>query len=159
MEGHAIVTGSGKLPCKKIIHAVGPLWKGGTFGEADTLYDCVFSHILRITLKESMSSVAIPAISAGVFGCPLQVSTSTIVEAVKDFLDEMPRKGSLTEIHLMDNRQEVGQAFVNAVNKHFKILRVAIPPKKEARDTDDKESKKVKYLPFTDVDDRNFVIL
>ena len=146
MEGHAVCTEAGNLPCKKIIHAVGPLWKGGAFGEADTLYDCIFSHILRIALKESLCSIAIPAVSAGVFGCPQQISTSTIVEAVKDFLDEMPNKGLLSEIHIIDNRHEVAQAFVNAVNKYFKNQQLTVLPRKLAQDTDSQEGKTFKIL-------------
>ena len=146
MEGHAISTEAGKLSCKKIIHAVGPIWKGGAFGEADTLYDCIFSHLLRIALKESLCSIAIPAVSAGVFGFPLQVSTSTIVEAMKDFLDEMPSKGLLSEIHFVDNRHEVAQAFVNAVNKHFKNQQLTVLPRKLAKYTDSPEGKTLKIL-------------
>ena len=128
MEGHAVLTGAGKLPCKKIIHAVGPHWNGGRIGEEDILYDCVFSHILMITFQENFSSVAIPAISAGVFGFPLVKSTAIIVEAVKDFLDQMNQGGNLSEIHLLDNRQEGGQAFVTALKKRFKITQPAAPP-------------------------------
>ena len=128
MEGHAVLTGAGKLPCKKIIHAVGPHWNGGRSGEEDILHDCVFSHILMITFQENFSSVAIPAISAGVFGFPLVRSTAIIVEAVKDFLDQMNQGGNLSEIHLLDNRQEGGQAFVTALKKRFKITQPAAPP-------------------------------
>ena len=126
MEGHAVVTGAGKLPCKKIIHVVGPHWRGGRSGEEDILYDCVFSHILKIAFQENLSSVAIPAISAGVFGFPLMKSTTVIVEAIKDFL-ELPYRGGLSEIHLLDNRQDGGQAFVTAMKKHFKVAPPALP--------------------------------
>ena len=128
MEGGAVLTGAGKLPCKKIIHAVGPHWNGGRSGEEDILYDCVFSHILKITFQENLSSVAIPAISAGVFGFPLVRSTDIIMEAVKDFLDQMTQRGNLSEIHLLDNRQEGGQAFVTALKNRFKITQPTVPP-------------------------------
>ena len=121
MEGHAVLTRAGNLPCKKIIHAVGPQWRGGRFGEENILYDCVFSHILTIANRENLSTIAIPAISAGVFGFPVKVSTSVIVEAVKDFLQEQDTGPiSLTEIHLLDNRRTGGQAFVDALTKRFK---------------------------------------
>ena len=121
MEGHAVLTGSGNLPCAHIIHAVGPHWKGGHLGEENILYDCVFSHILHIAVEFCLSTVAIPAISAGVFGFPIAVSTSVITEAVKDFLDQRPSVGGLTEIHLLDTRSEGAQAFCNALRKHFKV--------------------------------------
>lgn len=127
MEGHAVITGAGNLPCRKIIHAVGPHWTDGRSGEEDILYDCVFSHILKISLQENFSSVAIPAISAGVFGFPMKVSTAVIVEAIKDFLEENKNRGGLSEIHLLDNRQEGGQAFVTAMKKYFKATQPVVP--------------------------------
>ena len=124
MEGHAIVTNAGDLPSKKVIHAVGPRWRGGGYGEENIIYDCVFNHILRIAVEENFRSIAIPAISSGVFGVPMEVSTSTITEAIKDFLDDQDTtKGVLTEIHLIDNRKDGGQAFANAMRKRFKITR------------------------------------
>ena len=121
MEGHVVLTRAGNLPCKRIIHAVGPQWRGGRFGEENILYDCVFSHILKICNQENLSTVAIPAISAGVFGFPVKVSTSVIIEAIKDFLED-PDTGniSLSEIHLLDNGKAGGQAFVDAMSKRFK---------------------------------------
>ena len=53
-----------------------------------------------------LSTVAIPAISAGVFGFPTAVSTSVSEEAVKNFLDQRPGIGDLTEIHLLEARIE-----------------------------------------------------
>ena len=124
MEGHVVLTRAGNLPCKRIIHAVGPQWRGGRFGEENILYDCVFSHILKIANQENLSTIAIPAISAGVFGFPVTVSTSVIVEAIKDFLEDLVEETgniSLSEIHLLDNRKAGGQAFVDALTKRFKI--------------------------------------
>ena len=119
-DGHVALTGAGKLPCLKVIHAVGPQWKNGNSGEEKVLYDCVFNHILTLSIQENFTSVAIPAISAGVFGFPISVSTSVIVGAVKDFLDKSPSPSSLQEVHLIDNRQESGQEFVSAIEKQFK---------------------------------------
>ena len=104
---------------------MGPYWKGGTFGEADILYDLIFSHVLPSVTQENFSSIAIPAISAGVFGFPAAVSTTIIVEAIKDFLDEKDtEKGALSEIHLLDSRSEIGQAFAFAIQRHFKTAPV-----------------------------------
>ena len=126
MEGHAVLTSAGDLPCRKIIHAVGPMWKSGTCGEEDTLYDCVFSHILDLASRQSFSSVAIPAISSGVFGFPPATSASVIVEAVKNFLDEKSGMGPLSEIHLLDTRRQIGLAFAQAIIKHFKLDEPAV---------------------------------
>ena len=126
MEGHAVLTSAGVLACKKIIHAVGPVWKSGTCGEEDILYDCVYSHILRLTSQQNFSSVAIPAISSGVFGFPPATSASVIVEAIKNFLDEKSGTGPLSEIHLLDSRPQIGLAFSQAIIKHFKLDEPAV---------------------------------
>ena len=118
-DGHAVLTGAGNLSCKNVIHAVGPQWRGGQFGEEDILYDCIFNHVLEITTQENFSSVAIPAISAGVFGFPIAVSTSVIVKAIKDFLDNTGAKGTSLEIHLVDSNEESVRAFAAALSKHF----------------------------------------
>ena len=113
------MTGAGSLSCKNVIHAVGPQWRGGQFGEERILYDCIFNHVLEITCQENFSSVAIPAISAGVFGFPITVSTSVIVKAIKDFLDNTKAKGTSLEIHLVDSNEESVRSFATALSKHF----------------------------------------
>ena len=95
---------------------------GGRSGEADILYDCIFSHVLEIADKENFSSIAIPAISSGIFGFPVAVSTSSIVEAIRDFLDGKngaKMTGTFSEICLLDSQWETVQAFAAALNKHF----------------------------------------
>ena len=119
-DGHAVLTGAGKLFCKNVVHAVGPIWRGGKFGEKDILYDCIFSHVLEIASEENFSSIAIPAISAGVFGFPVDISTSVIVDGIIDFLDIKTAKGTLKEIHLVDNKEKNVRAFASALNKRFK---------------------------------------
>ena len=119
-DGQTVLTGAGKLFCKNVIHAVGPIWRGGQSGEKDVLYNCIFSHVLEIASQENFSSIAIPAISAGVFGFPIDVSTSVIVDAIIDFLDNKTAKGSLLEIHLVDNKERNVRAFASALNKRVK---------------------------------------
>ena len=81
----------------------------------------VFSHILKLAAQQNFSSVAIPAISSGVFGFPPTTSTSVIVEAIKNFLDEKSGTGPLSEIHLLDTRPQIGHAFSQSITKYFKL--------------------------------------
>ncbi|MGE5414461.1 MAG: macro domain-containing protein, partial [Syntrophomonadaceae bacterium] len=82
--GQAVVTKAGKLPARWIIHAVGPVWKGGSFGEEMLLASAVLQALRR---GEDMgaASVAIPAISTGVFGFPLALAAGISVAAARSF--------------------------------------------------------------------------
>ena len=121
MEGLSVLTDGGKLPCKKVIHAVGPIWRGGTEGESDVLHDCVYSHILQVAVDNDMSVIALPPISSGVFGFPIYTSTSVIIEAINDFLDNITDRKKLSEIHLYDTEEDGTQAFVAALKQTFKV--------------------------------------
>ena len=115
------MTGPGSLPFKKVMHAVGPRWKGGYAGEKDVLYDCVHKHILPMARENGFVSIAIPAISSGIFGFQTKVSTSIIVRAIERFLDEAGHSSSLREIYLIDNREEGAWAFEDALKKYSQL--------------------------------------
>jgi len=82
--GQAVVTKAGKLPAKWIIHAVGPVWKGGSYGEEMLLASAVL-QALRRAEDIGATSVAIPAISTGVFGFPLAMAAEIAVAAAQSF--------------------------------------------------------------------------
>jgi O-acetyl-ADP-ribose deacetylase (regulator of RNase III) len=82
--GQAVVTKAGNLPAKWVIHAVGPVWKGGTFGEEMLLASAVL-QALRRGEDIGATSVALPAISTGVFGFPLPLAAEITVAAAKSF--------------------------------------------------------------------------
>jgi O-acetyl-ADP-ribose deacetylase (regulator of RNase III) len=82
--GQAVVTRAGKLPAKWVIHAVGPVWKGGTFSEEMLLASAVL-QALRRGEDIGATSVAVPAISAGSFGFPLELAAEITVAAARSF--------------------------------------------------------------------------
>ncbi len=82
--GQAVVTKAGKLPAKWVIHAVGPVWKGGNYGEEMLLASAVL-QALRRAEDIGATSVAIPAISTGVFGFPLEMAAEITVAAARSF--------------------------------------------------------------------------
>ena len=82
--GQAVVTKAGKLPCKWIIHAVGPVWKGGNFGEEMLLASAVL-QALRRGEDIGAASVAIPALSTGIFGFPLESAVEISIGAARSF--------------------------------------------------------------------------
>ncbi|NXW62372.1 PAR14 polymerase, partial [Eurystomus gularis] len=117
--GCAVITGSGRLPCKNVIHAVGPRWR------KDEAEKCVW--LLRKTVKKSLqlaetfnhSSIALPAISGGIFGFPLELCTYSIVSSIKETLEESSGDSSLKEVHLVDIEQNNIQAFSKALREVF----------------------------------------
>ena len=87
--GSCACLGAGKLPCKRVIHAVGPQWRGGTRNEEQILYNTVYKT-LQCADKENLKSVAFPAISTGVYGVPEDVCARASLTAVCDYCQSNP---------------------------------------------------------------------
>lgn len=83
--GQAKITDGYKLPAKKIIHTVGPIWKGGNHGEADLLAAC-YKNSLALAQKYHCKTIAFPAISCGVYAYPLDKACSISVDSIVEFL-------------------------------------------------------------------------
>ncbi|XP_065146257.2 protein mono-ADP-ribosyltransferase PARP14-like [Paramisgurnus dabryanus] len=120
--GEAIITEAGRLPCKYVVHAVGPRYSSSDrHGVVQRLRSAV-RESLKQALGKHCSSIAIPVISSGIFGCPLELCTETIAREVWEFIENQNRSGlwhKLTEIHLVDNNDSTVNAMTQAVRKHF----------------------------------------
>jgi O-acetyl-ADP-ribose deacetylase (regulator of RNase III) len=81
-EGGAKVTPGFDLPATWIIHAVGPRWRGGAAGEAETLAACYRNSLARAD-EVGATTVSFPAISTGIFGYPLEAATDIAIETVR----------------------------------------------------------------------------
>jgi len=85
--GEAKITPGFKLPARYVIHTVGPIWQGGTQGEAETLADC-YRHSLDLAAERKLRSVAFPLISTGAYGYPkaeaLRIAVDTIAAWLLD---------------------------------------------------------------------------
>ena len=85
--GSAKITGAGRLPCRYVIHAVGPRWKGGFFHERDQLISC-YRTALALAKEHHCETVAFPLISSGIYGYPKDQALRVAVDTIGAFLLE-----------------------------------------------------------------------
>ncbi len=80
--GEAKITAAYKLPCKYVIHTVGPVWYGGMHWEEDNLRNC-YVNSLKLAEKHACQTVAFPCISTGVYHFPKELAARIAVNAVQ----------------------------------------------------------------------------
>lgn len=90
LTGQAKITPGFNLPCRHIIHTVGPVWQGGDQGEAELLSAC-YQNCLALAHTHQLSSLAFPAISTGVYGFPKAQAAEIAVGAVRGWQADLPR--------------------------------------------------------------------
>ena len=86
--GSAVLSGAGKLPAMYIIHAVGPVWRSGPSGEADLLSG-TYRRCLELAVEHGCQSIALPAISTGVYGYPLDAAARVSLQTAIDFVQQL----------------------------------------------------------------------
>jgi O-acetyl-ADP-ribose deacetylase (regulator of RNase III) len=91
--GDAKITKGYRLPAKWVIHTVGPVWQGGGMGEDELLASC-YQRSLEVAEQHGVESIALPAISTGVYRFPLERATGIAVAQVRRWLEhhELPRR-------------------------------------------------------------------
>ena len=112
--GHAVSTTAGRLPAQRVIHTVGPIWRGGTHGEDSTLASC-YRESLALAAREELSSIAFPAISTGVYGFPRERAACIAWDTVQAFLESAPGR-TLQTVWFVFFSDSDARLFLNANN-------------------------------------------
>ena len=81
--GDAKITRGYRLPAKHVIHAVGPVWRGGGHGEPELLASC-YRRALELAHAHELESIAFPSISTGIYGYPIELAAQVAVSTVRD---------------------------------------------------------------------------
>jgi O-acetyl-ADP-ribose deacetylase len=85
--GHAVITTGGNLKARYVIHAVGPVYRGGANNEADLLQSA-YRESLKIARQNNLQSISFPAISTGIYGYPINEAAHLALKACISFASE-----------------------------------------------------------------------
>lgn len=111
--GQAKLTGRYKLPCKYVIHTVGPIWRGGECGEKELLELC-YRESLSLALEHGCKSVAFPLISSGVYGYPKAEAFEVAVSTINGFLKNNSKEDILVYLVVFDEEAfRISRKYVN----------------------------------------------
>ncbi len=124
--GDAKITGGYDLPCRHVIHTVGPRWEGGDRGEAALLASCYRSS-LRLAAENGCESVAFPLISSGIYGYPKEQAFAVATAAIRAFLDEYGGDMTVYLVVFGDAPLDAGERFA-AVAAYLDARRADAPP-------------------------------
>jgi len=111
--GEAKITRGHDLPAKHVIHAVGPVWRGGNREEPELLASC-YRRSLELAREHGLKTIAFPAISCGVYGYPLNEAARVAIGEVARFLEG---ESSIEKVHLVCFGDDVRSAYEQALNE------------------------------------------
>jgi O-acetyl-ADP-ribose deacetylase (regulator of RNase III) len=110
--GSAVVSDAGDLAASVVIHAVGPVWRGGAAGEPDALANAYRSS-LDLALREGCRTVALPSISTGIYAYPVDAAAAIALRAVDAWIAEHP--DALDEVTFVLFSTDTLEAFERAL--------------------------------------------
>ncbi|ATB29632.1 O-acetyl-ADP-ribose deacetylase [Melittangium boletus] len=99
--GEARITGAGLLPARYVIHAVGPMWRGGQHGERELLANC-YRQVFALVEAHDLRSVAFPSIATGVYGFPIEEAAPIALRAMLSALERLASLERVTAVLFSD---------------------------------------------------------
>lgn len=112
--GQSKITKGYNLPCKYIIHTVGPVWQGGNKNERELLQSC-YETALILAKTNNIRTIAFPAISCGVYHFPLEEACQIAIETVKEFISRNDCIEKVIFIDINDAITEIGKRLLQTV--------------------------------------------
>lgn len=113
--GQAKITQGYKLSAKHIIHAVGPVWRGGARGESKLLASC-YINSLKLAYDHQAQSIAFPAISCGIYGFPVSQAAMIAIKETVNFLEGHEHPLQVYFVCFDDNVYEAYQHAVDSLH-------------------------------------------
>lgn len=108
--GDAKITKGYRLPAQYVIHAVGPIWHGGSNNE-DTLLAMCYQKSLALAIKNNIETIAFPAISCGVYQFPVERAAKIAIKQIKTFLTKHP---TIKKVYLVCFSDDIYLAYQQA---------------------------------------------
>ena len=105
--GGAVITTGGNLKARHVIHAVGPVWRGGDEDEPKVLASA-YRRSLQVAVENGLHSISIPSISTGAFGYPLRLAAPIALKTIIEFLE---KEHSLKEVRMVLYNREQDTAY------------------------------------------------
>ena len=106
--GDAVITTGGDLRARHVIHAVGPVWRGGDEHEPELLASA-YRRSLEVAVQQSLRSISLPSISTGAFAYPLRLAAPIALRTIIEFLER--EEHSLVEVRMVLYSREDDRAY------------------------------------------------
>lgn len=110
--GEAVITPGFKLKAKYIVHAVGPIWQGGSHNEEQLLYRC-YQNAMKVAYAKGCRSIAFPLISSGIYGYPVKDAWRVAIRAIR----ESPYDMDVTIAVIDDRALQLGTSILSQETK------------------------------------------
>ncbi|KAM4626890.1 protein mono-ADP-ribosyltransferase PARP14-like [Discoglossus pictus] len=117
--GESVITDAGNLPCKQVIHTVGPRWDFKSKQKCERLLKRAIRGSLELAAENGHNSIAIPAVSSGIFGCPVDLCAQSIVESIRQFVETQQKSSSIKRIHLVDTADQTITMLTETLKAEF----------------------------------------